>query len=270
MSSFHAFLTRPQGRNGTVPQRLRALGMAVSELPALTLRPAVPPHVPPPGAYDVVVFVSRYAVQRYFTLLGETGHGGLSWPRGTVAATVGASSAHALSDAGVPASCVVHPPVDTPAQDSEALLDILQQRGANLERVLVVRGTQGREWLGRSLTELGAQVEFLPVYERAPAAWSTAVQTDLATALRQPDRCIFLLTSGEGVHAMAAQLDARGLLGPWSESVFVVIHERIGATLQSVLVSHPGDGARRLTQCMPDDDSIVEAIHAVAGPTAKP
>ena len=97
MSRFQVFLTRPEGRNGSVPDQLKAQGMGVIELPALTLRPtpnAAP--LPLPDQYDVIVFVSRYAAHRYLSLLAQKYPRMATWPRHTVAATVGASSARAL------------------------------------------------------------------------------------------------------------------------------------------------------------------------------
>ena len=265
MSPLKVFLTRPEGRNGSVPRRLREQGMAVAELPALAVQPlAAPEPLPPPGYYDVVVFVSRYAVQRYFEQLRA---GGENWPPQTIAATVGASSAQALLQAGISASCIVHPPVDAPAQDSEALLAVLHAHRVAMKRVLIVRGTQGREWLGGELRRRGISVDFLPIYERVPAAWPEASFNHLVQALQHPADCVFLLTSSEGVQAMAARLQEAGLLAAWSKAAFIVIHERIGATLQSVLASHDAD-VSRLASCLPDDDSIVQAICAVAGPTA--
>jgi len=271
MSSIHVFLTRPQGRNGSVPARLRASGMEVCELPALELRPLAPAWVPRPDGYDVVVFVSRYAVQRYLRLAAAGAGGPLRWPGGTIAATVGGASARALHESGlIPDDHILHPPGDTLAQDSEALLSVLSARGIAMRRVLIVRGTQGREWLARMLRASGAQVDILPVYERVPAAWHSDTVAVLRRALGEPGRCIFLLTSSEGVHAISRRFRELHLLADWSAAAFVVIHERVGATLQSVLASEAGEGIRRLELCMPDDDSIVEAIQAVARPTAKP
>lgn len=272
MPAMQVFLTRPQGRNGEVPERLAALGFRVHELPALELRPLAPPHAPPgPGGYDVVVFVSRYAAQRYLRWLSHSSSHALPWPAGTLAATVGASSARALHDSGiVPADCIVHPPSDAPAQDSEALLTVLHERGIVPKRVLVVRGTQGREWLGGALAARGAHVDFLPVYERVPATWPREIEQALLAAMRRPRDCIFLLTSSEGVRAVAGRLEALGVLAQWPRAGFVVLHERIGATLQSVLASQPDGDVRRLKLCMPDDDSIVEVILAVARLAAKP
>lgn len=272
MSGVQVFLTRPEGRNGTVPQRLRALGMELQELPALEVRPLqLQQPLPLPGNYDVVVFVSRYAGQRYLELLADATGGRVDWPAHTVAATVGASSARALRDSHcIPDASIVHPPPDAPAQDSEALLAILLEKQLPLNRVLVVRGLRGRDWLGKALQARGVQVDFLPVYDRVPADWPPEIATRLGTALSRPAHCIFLLTSSEGVVAVANRLTGMGLIDQWRKAGFVVIHERIGATLQSVLASQSDGDVRRLELCMPDDDSIVAAIQAVARLTAEP
>ena len=271
MAAIQVFLTRPQGRNGEVPARLAALGMQVHELPALELRPLpLPAATPRPHDYDIVVFVSRYAAQRYLSWFAEAAPAPACWPETTLAATVGASSGRALRDSGlIPAACIIHPAADVPGQDSEALLAELQARGTLPRRVLIVRGTQGREWLTGALTGMGARVERLAVYERVPAVWPHELGRTVCAALQQPQHCVFLLTSSEGVRATAQRLESLGCLAQWSEAGFVVLHERIGATLQSVLALQPGCGARRLELCMPDDDSIVNVIRAVARSSGK-
>ncbi len=277
LTSRHVILTRPAGRNGRVPQLLRDLGHEVTELPALELYPVAAPNpVPQPSDYDLIVFVSRYAVQRYIDLLAadpshQTQAAALQWPAHTLAATVGAASAKALRQAGfIPEHCIVHPPATSTEQDSEALLALLEARGVPLDRVLVVRGTQGREWLGQTLAARGARVDFLPVYERRPAAWSAGQVAALRSALARPEQCVFLLTSSEGVHALAARMVELGLSAQWSCAAFIVIHERIAATLQSVLDSPSGPVGRRISSCAPDDDAIVQMIHAMAKTTDPP
>ena len=272
MSSIRVFLTRPESRNGSVPERLRGLGMGVVELPALSLRPLPSPHsVPAPQDYDMVVFVSRYAAARYLEMLNEGASGQPRWPASTIAATVGASSARALYDAGIiPFHCIVHPPADDPAQDSESLLEVLRERDLQPQRILIVRGTRGRQWLAASLAEQGAQVEFLPVYERSAAQWSPGMMAQLTDALLTPRRCVFLITSGEGVQALVTRMADAGLLHLWAQASFVVIHERIAATLQSVLDREAGAAVRTIELCRPDDNAIVETIHAVAKRSTRP
>lgn len=272
MSSIHVFLTRPAGRNGHITERLATLGLTIHELPALAIRPLPRPLVVPlPDDYDAVVFVSREAVHQYLSFLDSRGDGAPQWPLETVAATVGASSAKALRQAGfIPASCILHPSEREPSQDSEALFRILRERDLPLRRVLIVRGTQGRPWLGEALARFGARVDFLPVYERAPAEWTVAMQQSLALGLGHPQKSVFLVTSGEGVHALARGLRDLGLLGPWAQASFVVIHERIAATLQSVLDTDSGQPSPHIEVCTPDDHAIVETIHAVAQRMIRP
>ena len=271
MATIKVFLTRPAERNGSVPQRLQAAGMQVFEIPALEVRPLPCRVVPHPDQYDVIVFVSRYAAQRYLQLWAADAGKISVWPTSTLAATVGASSAKTLLRAGLPPHSIVHPPADEPAQDSEALLAILDARAREMQRVLIVRGTQGREWLADTLRTRGVHVDMLAVYERVPAAWSEQTVAHLSQALKSSaEQCVFLLTSSEGVAAMAERLRGMGLLEAWSRSVFLVIHERIGATLQSVLASQPTNPLLSLALCTPDDDAIVAAIQAVAGPSAEP
>jgi uroporphyrinogen-III synthase len=169
-----------------------------------------------------------------------------------------------LRQAGIPPERIVHPPADSLTQDSESLLALLGSLPVPLKRALIVRGTQGRDWLGNALSARQVKVDFLPVYERVPAIWPVATTRALTQCLlHQPDRCLFLLTSSEGVRALAGKFESLGMMDAWSRGVFIVIHERIGATLQSVLSPHwSGGGAGRVALCAPDDDAIVDAIQA--------
>lgn len=303
MSTGHVFLTRPAGRNGSVPGRLRAAGMQVTELPALELRPLKGCTIPEPAGFELIIFVSRYAVQRFFHLWhgraeGKAGDAGATWPPATLAGAVGASTGKALRAAGLGLEHIVHPPADVQDQDSEALVRELEARGLQPRRVLIVRGTDGRPWLSEALAARGAHVEYLPLYERVPANWAPDLTAQLkrvlqanagedtstipppggvdahtgldATSQAHSRRCIFLLTSSDGVRAMAQRLRELGLIHLWSNCAFVVIHERIAATLQSEIAPHRIDDLERLALCTPDDNAIVEAIRAVAGPTAEP
>lgn len=270
MSPFQVFLTRPAGRNGAVPGRLRAAAFDVHELPALELRPVPVIAFPDPSEFDLIVFVSRYAVQRFFAEW-RTRSREAAWPVTALAGAVGASTASALRAEGVPVTRLVHPPADVPAQDSEALVQLLDARGHVPRRVLIARGTEGRAWLSETLAARGAVVRLLPLYERVPAPWSATAMAAVEHALQShAAECVFLLTSSEGVRALAARLREKGLLQNWSRCAFVIIHERIGATLQSELAPLCTHEVTRLALCTPDDDAIVEAIHAVARPTAEP
>lgn len=63
--------------------RFEQAGLRVTTLPALTLqRIAITGPVPDPAAFDLVFFVSGFAVDCFFDLLVEQG---MQWPQGQVA-----------------------------------------------------------------------------------------------------------------------------------------------------------------------------------------
>jgi uroporphyrinogen-III synthase len=258
-------LTRPSGRNEAVAARLAAAGMPVLILPALNIQPVPPPDTKSfhPRFYDLIVFVSSNAVEGYLGLLGKTAFQG-PWPAGTLAATVGAASAGLLYKSHVvPATRVLHPDADA-SQDSEALWRLLEPRLSSLRRVLIVRGQSGREWLGERLETANVAVDRLAVYTREAALWTPDELQRLGAALTTSARCVVLLTSGESVDAVHANIERAGLLPPWRRSRFVVIHERVARRLQSVLGASGKVESTMVKVCSPGDDAIVESIRQMA------
>jgi uroporphyrinogen-III synthase len=101
---------------------------------------------------DIIIFVSRNAVRYGLPAIGETG---------ASVAAIGPSTAAALTIAGrhvdiVPAS----------GFDSEALLAERALRDLRDRHVLIIRGKSGRELLAEELRQRGAEVSYLPVYQR--------------------------------------------------------------------------------------------------------
>ncbi|MER1968073.1 uroporphyrinogen-III synthase [Castellaniella sp. GW247-6E4] len=249
-----AVLTRPQGRNEVIAQRLRAEGLAVAIAPALVLRP-LEGSVPAPDDYDMLVFVSRQAVERYFAQW--TGR----WPVATLAAGVGQATAGALRQR-VPADRILAPPLDS-AQDSEALMALIDARGPLPARALILRGQRGREWLAAQLERRGCEVHRHALYGRDPVRWTRA--QCLAAIDARP--CILLVSSLEGLAAIADSLGAHGLGWPPALRA-VTIHERIARQLQCLIAAWPA--ARDPCQvpdvkiCAPDEQSIFQAILAAS------
>lgn len=168
----------------------------------------------------MLVFVSPNAVQQFFALRPE----GQVWPAQTLAATVGPGSARALREAGVPAELVREPAADAPSFDSEALWQVLSPLDWQGARVLLVRGDGGREWLGERLRARGAVVEAVQSYSRVLPSLNAQQQQQMAEALAEPLRHVWLLSSSEAVANLAA-------LAPpgtdWSQARAVATHERI-------------------------------------------
>lgn len=153
------------------------------------------------SSYDFIFFISAAAVTWGTALLalkGETGSPHTLW------GAVGASTAHAMREAGLPVNIV---PAD--GYDSENLLRAPQLAAVSNKNVLIVRGDGGRELLAQTLRERGANVVYAQVYRR------DCPRESLETALSAQDRAQIeaaVVTSNEGlrnIHTMAgAQLQS--------------------------------------------------------------
>lgn len=115
------------------------------------------------------------------------------WPQWPVALEwwgPGEGTARVFRDAGLPGQA---PPS---GHDSEALLncDAFQPNAVAGNKVLIARGDQGRELLVNTLTERGARLEVLPLYERAAIEWP---ETTLQQCLSRFDPDTVLALSGE-------------------------------------------------------------------------
>lgn len=202
-----AVLTRPAGRNEALADRLRAAGWTPCVLPALAIHalPVAADDLPRPADHDMVVFVSGNAARQYLDQLARIG-ACTAWPRQVVVATVGPASAAGLREMpGFGANTtVLHPGDEAASHDSEALWEVLRGLPRLPARVLLVRGTQGRDWLGDKLAGHGVVVTRHAAYARSPAQWD---ESELSRLRRWAAEGVFptwLITSGEGADAVRA------------------------------------------------------------------
>jgi uroporphyrinogen-III synthase len=145
---------------------------------------------------DILIFVSANAVQYAFPLLPE------QLPLDVEIAAVGGATAQALRQAGLDPTLVPE------RMDSEGLLALPQLRTVPGKSVYVLRGDGGRELLGDTLRERGAEVHQVEVYRRQipqhPAGvanllrhWSQLVQVVTASSNAILDN-LFTLLGEEG------------------------------------------------------------------------
>ncbi|MGG5142190.1 uroporphyrinogen-III synthase [Alcaligenes ammonioxydans] len=257
-----ALLTRPAGRNETLSAALAAQGFSSLVLPALSLEPQDLSETQwqDPKDFDLVLFVSSSAVKFYFAALQARGQ---NWPDKVLLAAVGFATAACLrAQPGVSPEAVLHPAGVDSLQDSEALWAVLEPRLAQLERVLIVRGHSGREWLGQQLENHGIQVQRLAIYQRSPAKWSMQQGRQIRDSL-QAGRLAVLLSSSQSADAVFANVQSLGLTDVWSQCAYVVIHPRIEEHLQSLLLQAGITAPPMVKRCTPDDDDIVAAMMAV-------
>jgi uroporphyrinogen-III synthase len=258
-----AVLTRPAGRNEVLAGRLLGAGWSSCILPALEIHPLpiAAADLPRPSGYDMVVFVSGNAARQYLDQLVRV-DGPAAWPADVIAATVGPASAQALHDLDCfgANTTVLHPGESAASHDSEALWRVLQDLPQLPARVLLVRGTQGRDWLGDKLEAHGVAVTRHAAYLRRPAHWSPAQLAELRRWADAGVSATWLITSGEGADAARAGLETAGLSDWWERCGFVLTHPSLARR-----VPQTGNGAAcpaMVKICLPNDESIFQAFVA--------
>ncbi|WP_233235194.1 uroporphyrinogen-III synthase [Bordetella sp. LUAb4] len=270
-----AILTRPEGSNEVLTQRLAAAGWQVRDWPALTLATLAcdATALPLPRAYDLAVFVSGNAARHYLAQWrgayltggpGNDGRGGanrhdasVAWPASCAVATVGPGSAAALRASGAfDGATLIHPGPDAPSHDSEALWHELRRRGPLPRRVLIVRGTQGRDWLAEQLRAAGVEVQAHAAYHRAPAQWDDAELAQLRAWRDQALRPTWLLTSGEGISAVLANVVRAGVLPWWRGCRFIVTHPALARRM----TDQEEVAEAAISVHVPDNDALFEAF----------
>lgn len=238
-----------------------------------------------PSRFDALVFVSRGAWQSYWrsylqgcwpdsqttattrTAANTTGHA-------PIIACVGRATAKQIAhDLDWPLSAVTYPTEAMGlSSDSEGLWTLLQpklghsqtssgqvngQTGCDRNqsaatRVLIVRGQVGRDWLADTLSAHGAAVTCLSVYRREMAMWTPAQRQTLEHwAASHQNTGVWLITSAEGLDAIARQFDQHGLTGKpgLQPQAVLVIHDRLVTPVRHWL--HHWAGADR-TRARPD------------------
>jgi uroporphyrinogen III methyltransferase/synthase len=184
-------VTRARAQASALAARLRALGAAVVEAPAIRIRPLSGP-APDLTAYDLVCLTSPNGVGLLFERLFGAGLDARALAGATVAA-IGPGTAAALREHGVVADIVPE------RFTAEGLLDAVA--GQPGRRVLVARAKEARDVLPDGLREQGAEVDVLALYETV----SEALSDEQLEALARADYVTF--TSSSTVKRL---LDATG------------------------------------------------------------
>jgi uroporphyrinogen-III synthase len=217
-------VTRPAAQAADWVRQLAALGLQANALPLIGIAPLAD-LAPLRAAWQtlsdcrLVVFVSPNAVQQFFAALTTPA----PWPAGVLAGSTGPGTTAALRQGGVPAAQIIEPAAEPAQFDSEALWACLQTMDWTAQRVRVVRGEDGRDWLADVLRERGAQLEFLAAYRRVPPQLDDAGRALLAAACSQPAQHLWLFSSSQAVGWLRSLAPA----ADWSRSLAVASHPRI-------------------------------------------
>ena len=246
LTGIGVLVTRPEHQAGHLCDLIEAEGGAAVRYPALEIRPrpdraAVRAAIGPVDRYDLVVFVSGNAVRFGADILDQR--------RDIAIAAIGQTTAAALNAAGYRVSLM---PAD--GADSESLLAMPQLAQMHGQRVLIVRGSGGRELLFEALSARGAQVHYAEVYVRAAAYPSMEKKAEVEELWRQGGISVYSATSVELLEALI------GIVTPRCRELMHSTALVTGSTLVSDAASRLGLGSPIVLADSPDDAALVGAL----------
>jgi uroporphyrinogen III methyltransferase / synthase len=231
-------VTRARAQASPLAARLRELGAAVVEAPAIRTR-SLEAALPAVDGYDLVCVTSPVGAAELWARLRASGLDARALAGRRVAA-IGPGTARALEEHGIAADVV-------PARAvAEGLVEALA--GVPVSRALVVRAREGRDVLPDALRARGAEVDVVALYETVPEALDDAT----AAAAREADFLTF--TSASTVRFFVAAAGADALRGPRLVS--------IGPATSEALREHGADPDVEADPHTPD--GLVDALLADA------
>jgi len=166
-------VTRPAQQSAGTVAALRALGAQVVEFPAIQIEPIETDSARAqvvPDDFDWLIYTSANAVAHAARRLEA--------PARARVAAIGPATAQALRHAGIRVTAQPQR-----GADSESLLALPAFRNPQALRVLILRGTEGRDYLRRELERRGAAVQVLELYRRVPVTPTPTAIYELAAAL---------------------------------------------------------------------------------------
>jgi uroporphyrinogen-III synthase len=201
LTGIGVLVTRPEHQAHHLCQLIEAEGGAAVRYPALDIkarpdRAAVRAAVGPADRYDLILFISANAARFGADILGDR--------HDVRIAAIGQATAAALNGAGQRVSLM---PED--GADSESLLAMPELRDMRGQRVLIVRGSGGRELLAEVLTARGAQVQYAEVYVREAAYPSLERKAEIEVLWRQGGISVYVATSVEVLEALVGIVTPR-------------------------------------------------------------
>jgi uroporphyrinogen III methyltransferase/synthase len=192
-------VTRARAQASALAARLRALGAAVVEAPAIRIEPLDTP-LPPVRDYDLVCVTSPNGAELLLDGLRDARE-----LAGVTVAAIGPGTARALRDRGI------EPDVVPERAVAEGLVEALAD--VPVERALIARAAEGRDVLPDALRARGAHVDIVTLYETV----AEPLDDDTRSAVSTAD--YVLLTSASSVRFLVASAGPEALRGPRLASI---------------------------------------------------
>jgi uroporphyrinogen-III synthase len=209
---------------------LESRGAVTLRLPALDIKPlkerrALAEQLGALENFDVIVFTSANAVRFGVSFLDQK--------RDLTLAAIGPATSRALNQAGYR---VAISPSD--AIDSEGLLSHPRFEHVAGHRILIIKGSEGRQLLQQELMQRGATVMSADVYERVPARPSAATLTAVQERFAAGEMHVVTATSLEIGEALL-KLDSAALRAEFEKAHWLVPGERVAAGLRELGLRAP-------------------------------
>jgi uroporphyrinogen III methyltransferase/synthase len=244
---FTVAVTRARAQASKLSARLRELGAAVVEAPAISTKPRDDDEVRAATASasgsDLIAFTSANGVDAFFDALARDGRDARALP-GVRLAAVGGATAEALRAHGVIADLVPE------RSTAEGLLELLAGEDLTGTRILLAVAANARPVLGDGLRERGANVTEVAYYDTVLEPLAEAA----ADAVTGADFITF--ASGSAAHSLVESLGAVDAL---KRAQLV----SIGPTTSAALREHGLEPATEATKN--DLDGLIEALLALVG-----
>jgi len=246
LTGIGVLVTRPEHQASHLCQLIEAEGGAAVRYPAIVIKPrpdraAVRAAIGPADRYDLVVFVSANAVRYGADILDQRSD--------LPVAAIGQATAAALNAAGYRVSLV-----PDEGSDSEALLAMPQLADMSGQRVLIVRGSGGRNLLQEVMSGRGALVQHAEVYTREAAYPSMERKAEVETLWRQGGISVYTATSVELLEALV------GIVTPRCRELMHSTALVTGSGRVADTASRLGIGSPILLADSPDDSALVGAL----------
>ena len=225
---------------------LETHGATALRLPAVEIKPhgerrALAAQVGPLQQFDLIVFVSANAVRFGAPLLDQR--------RDLTLAAVGPATLRALNQAGYRVAIL-----PTDGFDSEGLLAHPRLHHLAGQRVLLVKGLDGRELLQDELEQRGAAVTTVAVYERQRAAPTPAQLAALEGQLRDGVVHVITATSLEIAESLLA------MATPELHAQYERVHWLLPSARIAVGMQERGLHAPLLLAASAEDQALVDAL----------
>jgi uroporphyrinogen-III synthase len=209
---------------------LESLGATTLRLPAIEIKPlkdrrALAGQLGGLENFDVIIFTSANAVRFGASLLDQK--------RDLTLAAVGSATSRALNQAGY--RVAIQP---GESFDSEGLLAHSRLERVAGHRILIVKGTHGRDLLVQELTRRGATVVCADVYERVAATVSAAALSAVQERFAAGEMQVITATSLE-LGAALLKLAPLELRNEFERAHWLVPAERVASGLRELGLKAP-------------------------------